>query len=402
MATNKYANESILYGSNDNIPYNLRGQNMIKDDLMNSAGLYSKKDIEEARFSKYSRFGRVLDPYGRVNPGREYLFFVKPDLHICVPQGSNRSIYDYSGTLGVTPYLGKSGLRLNPQLDNNPYFRYLIDTHPNVVKELQASATLDNDPFGHLLSFSVSGSLQLDSSNSRTLDNPATMYGTSYNYLLDSAGSDEGYEGISLEFVDDKELDVYHFFKAYSEYHIARKSGLVTPPSTDYYTYRRLHNTMGVYKFIVAEDMETIIYYAYLWGLFPTSCPREAFSDPNFSDGLTFSVNFEAAFIEDMNPIILYQFNKMMLNGALKGVNKDKWLPVIKQNRKSDIITGISGNHGYDPSIGYGAREQKVAGMNYQIGSTDQIDGTLPRGALVDGRTVNNESKHKYRLRWYA
>ena len=228
------------------------------------------------------------------------------------------------------------------------------------------------------------------------------MYGTSYNYLLDSAGSDEGYEGISLEFVDDKELDVYHFFKAYSEYHIARKSGLVTPPSTDYYTYRRLHNTMGVYKFIVAEDMETIIYYAYLWGLFPTSCPREAFSDPNFSDGLTFSVNFEAAFIEDMNPTILYQFNKLMLNGALKGVNKDKWLPVIKQNRKSDIITGIKGNHGYDPSIGYGAREQKVAGMNYQIGSTDQIDGTLPRGALVDGRTINNEAKPKYRLRWYA
>ena len=159
---------------------------------------------------------------------------------------------------------------------------------------------------------------------------------------------------------------------------------------------------MGVYKFIVAEDMETIIYYAYLWGLFPTSCPREAFSDPNFSDGLTFSVNFEAAFIEDMNPTILYQFNKLMLNGALKGVNKDKWLPVIKQNRKSDIISGISGNHGYDPSIGYGAREQKVAGMNYQIGSTDQIDGTLPRGALVDGRTINNEAKPKYRLRWYA
>ena len=48
MATNKYANESILYGSNDNIPYNLRGQNMIKDDLMNSVGLYSKRDIEKS------------------------------------------------------------------------------------------------------------------------------------------------------------------------------------------------------------------------------------------------------------------------------------------------------------------------------------------------------------------
>ena len=63
MATNKYANESILYGSNDNIPYNLRGQNMIKDDLMNSVGLYSKKDIEEAatKLAAYEALGSVED-----------------------------------------------------------------------------------------------------------------------------------------------------------------------------------------------------------------------------------------------------------------------------------------------------------------------------------------------------
>lgn len=403
MATNKFSRETMLYGANDNIPSDLQGHNMLNDDLMNSVGLYSKQDIENAKFNKFSRFGRVLDPYGRVNPGREYLFFVKPDLHICVPTGKGSDgIYDFSGTSVANAYSSKSGLQLNPQLDNYPYFRDLIDTHPDVVKELQVSAPGGGDPFCHLLSFAVNSPLQLDSSNSRTLDNPATMYGTSYNYLLDSSGSDEGYEGISLEFIDDKDLNVYHFFKAYSEYHIARKSGLVTPPSTNYYTYRRLHNTMGVYKFIVAEDMETIIYYAYLWGLYPTSCPREAFSDPNFSEGLTFSVNFEAAFIEDMNPIILYQFNKLMLNGALRGVNKDKWLPVIRQNRKGQTISGTSGYHSYDTSIGYGSGTKTIGGMNYQIGPTDQIEGTLPRGALVDGRSVNNEAKNKYRLRWYG
>lgn len=399
MATNKYSTESMLYGANENIPQGLRGHEMLDDDLMSSVGLYSKQDIRNARFTRFSRFGRVLDPFGRVNPGREYLFFVKPDLHICVPNGGS-DVYSYSGTSSSGSYIGADGLRLNPQLDKYPYFRDLIDTHPDVVRELQYSVSKNNDPFGHLLSFSVSSSLQLDSSNSRTLDTPATMYGTSYNYLMDSAGSDEGYQGISLEFVDTKELDVYHFFKAYSEYHIARKSGLVTPPHTDYYKYRRLHNTMGVYKFIVAEDMETIIYYAYLWGLYPTSCPREAFSDPNFAEGLTFTVNFEAAFIEDMNPMILYQFNKLMLNGALSGVNKNNWLPVIRQNRKSDYYSG--GNHGYDTSIGFGATEQIINGIPYQIGPTDRIDGTLPRGALVDGRTVNGESIHKYRLRWYA
>ena len=87
MATKKYAKESMLYGANENIPKNLRADNMVGDDLMNSVGLYSKQDIRNARFTRFSRFGRVLDPYGRVNPGREYLFFVKPDLHICIPTG---------------------------------------------------------------------------------------------------------------------------------------------------------------------------------------------------------------------------------------------------------------------------------------------------------------------------
>ena len=398
MATNKYAKESMLYGANANIPQNLRADSMVSDDLMNSVGLYSKQDIANAKFNKFSRFGRVLDPYGRVNPGREYLFFVKPDLHICVPEGGS-DVYSYSGTKSTAPYVGTTGLRLNPQLDKYPYFRDLIDTHPNVVKELQYSIS-KNDPFCHLLSFAVSSSLQLDSSNSRTLDTPSTMYGATYNYLMDSASSDQGYEGISLEFVDDKDLNVYHFFKAYSEYHIARKSGLVTPPYTDYYTYKRLHNTMGVYKFIVAEDMETILYYAYLWGLYPTSCPREAFSDPSFTEGLTFTVNFEAAFIEDMNPMILYQFNKLMMNGALKGVNKNNWLPVVKQNRRSDYSHGR--NHSYDTSIGFGTAKQTIAGMKHAISPTDRINGTLPRGALVDGRAVNDEAKRKYRLRWYA
>lgn len=402
MATNKYARESILYGKNASIPSNLGGDVMVTDDLLNSSGLYSKQDINNARFTRFSRFGRVLDPYGKLNSGREYLFFVKPDLHICVPTGSSSTdaLYRMAGLSGQS-YRSTSGLELNPQLTNNPYFRDLLDTHPDVVKELQYSISNDN-PFGHLLSFSVNSNLPLDSSSANTMDNPATIFGTSYKYLQDSEASDEAY-AFSLEFLDNKYLDTYHFFKAYSEYHIARKSGLVTPPSMKYYQYKRLHNTMGIYKFIVAEDMETIIYYAYLWGAYPVSCPRDAFQDPSFSDGLSYSVNFEAAFIEDMNPMILYQFNKLMAPVVSSyGCTQNDWLPIVRQNRASDKITGIPGDHGYDPSIGFGGNVQKLSGIEYQIGSTSRIDGTLPVAALVDGRRIENEERLKYRLRWYA
>lgn len=408
MATHKYAEENIKapnYSTNgqDNIPSSLQPSVMIDDDLLRARGLYSKSEIEEAKYSRFSRFGRVLNPYGRLTDCREYLFFTKPDLHICAPAGNlSDPVYKISSGSGNDSNYKANGLVLNPQLSGNSYFVDLIGRHPNVVKELQSSAVALGSsiaPFGHLLSFSVNSYLELPGSEASTLDNSSTIFGTSYEYLKDSEESDEN-PSFSLDFLDTKDLECYHFFKAYSEYHIARKSGLVTPPNLNYYRYKRLHNTMGVYKFIVAEDMETIIYWAYFWGVYPISCPRDAFGDPLFSDGLSFSINFKAAFMEDMNPAILKQFNNLMmpvLNN--NGLNKDRWLPVVRQNHTSDILYGS--NHSYDTELGSAAREETIAGSKYYLGITDIIDGTLPKAALVDGRIINNENP-KYRLRWYG
>ena len=402
------------------IPENLKPYNRITDEFMSSVGLYSKEELEKSRFSKYSRFGRPLDPYGKLNDCREYLFFVKPDLHIVVPSGETaEGIYKLglssSGSLYYEDTSSYNNLRLNPQLDNNPYFRELITSHPDVIRQLQKSAPVQsgmiaNDPFCHLLSFSVNSYLELPGSEATTLDNSSTVFGTSYEYLKDAEEADEN-PSFSLEFMDNKYLDTYHFFKAYSEYHIARKSGLVTPPSLNYYRYKRLHNTMGVYKFIVAEDMETIIYYAYLWGVYPISCPRETFSDPLFNEGLTFSVSFKSAFIEDMNPIILAQFNKLMSNVITSyGINKNVWLPVVKQNASNEIL--------YASKIGqpavqimdnsYDVTSLGLPNSNKGIFPTSMINGELPVAALVDGRHISTnkltieQERPKYKLRWYG
>ena len=47
------------------------------------------------------------------------------------------------------------------------------------------------------------------------------------------------------------------------------------------------------------------------YGVYPTSLPRDAFNNDNFQDGLSFSINFKAAFYEDMRPEILFDFNKL-------------------------------------------------------------------------------------------
>jgi len=258
-------------------------------------GMYSKEEIKQAKFNNYSRFGRIMDGHGRLNNTTEYLFFVKPDLHIVSPAATKAA----------------SALRINPEIESSLFFQDLVNIYPDVVRELQYSA-YEDDPFSHLLSFCVNSRLDLPGMEATTMDNPQTMVGNSYEYMGNSEASDEG-PTFSLEFVDSKDKELYMFFRAYQEYHIFRKNGNVSPPSREKYTFkRRLHNTMGVYKFLVADDMETLIHWSYMWGTFPISCPREAFSDSSFPEGLTYTVSWKGAFVEDMAPEILINFNKLM------------------------------------------------------------------------------------------
>ena len=366
----------------------LKPQDILKDKYLNAYGLYSKADIEEARYSKYGRFGRVLDPYSRLNDTREHLFFVKPDLHICSTGTDLENGYGDGETIKA------NGLTLNPQLNNNAYFRDLIERYPDVVKELQNSAGSNNkDPFSHLLSFTVNSNLDLPGSDASTLDTSNTIFGTNLEYLKDAEISDEN-PSFSLEFVDTKRLEVYQYFKAYSMYHIARKSGIVTPPHMDYIRYKRLHNVMGIFKFLIAEDGETIVHYSYFWGVFPTSVPREAFSNQEFNDGLTFSISFKAAFFEDSDPRILDHFNHLMLPLIS---DPNAYLPIVNSNYYKD--TNVIGSAQGISTIG--TNNEYGKSVNYEIGPSSLTNGILPKAALVDGRLREGETVKKYRLRWY-
>lgn len=318
-------------------------QQTIDNSVFRAAGLYSKEEIRKAKYNNFSRFGRILDPYGRLNDTREYLFFVKPDLHICDT--------------------GSQGLMLNPELQNNFYLTDFVKKYPNVAKQLQYSVSNGN-PFANLLSFGVNSNLEIPGSEATTMDTPHNIFGVGYEYLGDSLSSDIN-PTFSLEFIDSKELEIYHFFKAYSEYHKERLSGLVTPPNRNYTFKKRLHNVMGIYKLLVDEDMETLIYWAYFWGVYPLSVPREAFSDPTFQDGLTFSINFKSAFFDDLDPGILVEFNKKMQ-------------PLIAGKKAMSPITGT--------------------GMDVNM------NGDLPVGCQILQTTpeTGKDGRSKYKIKWYA
>lgn len=253
------------------------------DNLLGSVGLYQNIN----NYNGMYRYGK-FDPDSLVPGAKEYAFFTKPDLHI----------------------LNKSG-NLVSGLSSYPFFINLKKNYPNVIKELQLSANGDKNPFSNLL-FNMKKStsyIDVPGLTANTIDNPTNMFGTAYDYRGSSEASNDNFD-FSIEFVDTKNLDTYMYFRAYDEYETLKVHGKVAPKKS--YTINKiLHDAIGIYKFIVDEDGETILYYAYYTGVTFKSFGRDVFSNPNFDDGISYSIDCKCPFMEDMNPLILEDFNEI-------------------------------------------------------------------------------------------
>lgn len=273
---------------------NINDSELVKS-AMHSANLFDRNEIKVALHNKTFRFG-LNDPYGAISSAREYLFFTKPDLHILTMNDN--------GTL--------ENENLNPSLADIPFWVELWNTRKDTtIKSLQLSASID-DPFNHLLQNQVISNLDVPGLSSDMIDTPTNMYGVGYSYRGSSEASDDNPE-FSLEFRDTRFLDTYMYFKTYEEYETLKHHGIISP--SKYYTVNKiLHDQFSIYKFIVDEDMETILYYGKMYGVTPKSLPRDVFSNPNFDNGLTYSVDFKAAFYEDMKPDIIADFNNLSID----------------------------------------------------------------------------------------
>lgn len=236
----------------------------------------------------YNRFQRfpVLDPTKRLNYTREYLFFTKPDLQI------------YDGTSNI----------LKEELQNIPLFIYLSQNYPDTLKQLQISSVSNRYPFMNLLSNMKKSNLELPAiSAGADVETAQNIHGTKLTYRGTSYASDDGYD-FSIEFDDTKFLDVYMLLKAFDEYENRKTYGQISIP-LDFIRDKVLHDQFSIYKFILDEDFETIVYWAKLTGCYFKNVPRDTFSDLPETGGLSYSVQFHAQFIEDMKPEILDDFN---------------------------------------------------------------------------------------------
>lgn len=264
------------------------------DNLIQSTGNYTRSQLEW--YNKFCRFG-AINPYTSLGNTREYIFFTKPDLHI---------------------FQDKSVASLNSQLANEPIFIDAKDRYLDVLKQLQISNNENKSPFMNLLSNTVKSTIDLPTITAGEVDGSNNIYGDNIPYRWASWTSDNNHE-FTLEFEDTKYLEVYMLFKLWDEYTKKKSKGAITPPDESYIFNKILHDQVSAYKIIVGEDGETIIFFAKMWGVFPKKVPREAFSNLESEGKLSFSVDFNATFVEDSDPTILSEFNLLTKNYS--GIN---------------------------------------------------------------------------------
>ena len=280
-------------------------------NTLNSNSYYQRNQID--RYTKFSRFG-FLDPYNTNSVTREYLFFTKMDLHLFEPNTQN----------------------LNPELSNNPFFTEAHKNFRDTMHQLQWSTRTisKTGPFTNLLSNTVRSKLDLSDISIEELETGANIYGTKLIYPLVTTTSSNAQE-FSLEFEDTKFLDVYMFFRIWYEYELLKAGGQVSPPDRNYIINKILHDQMSCYKIVVEEDMQTIVYWAKLWGVYPTSIPRSVFGDSIQDGPIKIPVSFKCQFVEDMDPSILSDFNKIV-DYQLKTFTRD--IPIY--NTTSEMANG--------------------------------------------------------------
>lgn len=290
--------------------------------MMRSNGIYERTDLEW--FDTFYRFPR-MDPYNTMGPLREYVFFVKPDLHIFQNESDR-------GTL-------------NTEIATVPFFADLMRRGygETVLRELQYSADT-TCPFVRLLSNAKQSNLDLAGISVDDVETASNMYGTKMFYRKASDHSDEEAD-FTIEFEDSRWLEVYLWFKAFDEYERKKFQGKVSPPHQWYTEKKILHDQMAIFKFLVDEDGESIVHYSRLQGCYPKSVPRDSFSDP--TDGnFKFTTHWKSTFQKDMDPIIITHFNYLASLAKSRAKNTLTEIPLW-----DDSIQGITGENVLVPYI---------------------------------------------------
>lgn len=271
-------------------------------------------------FNKFDRNGCV-DPYNGFIGSKEYVFFTRPDLHL---------------------FQNISSSELNEELLGLPFFEDAFERYPLIFQSLQSSWTSAKKyPFINLLSNTIASPISLPDINmQRNIESGTNAYGTKIMYHGTSHPSDEDIT-FSIEFTDNRYLEVFMLFKLYDEYERQKLLGWITPRTTEYIINKILSDQISIFKIVVAEDGESILYMCKWTGCIPTSVPTDALSDmASINGNLNISIQWHAQFFDDFDRDIMQDFNVVVANHV--GVKNMGFNGGNKDIKLFDPVTGMS------------------------------------------------------------
>lgn len=284
------------------------------NQLIMANGIYDRDRMNA--YNKFSRFP-IIDPYGALINTKEYIFITKPDLPIFKSDGS-----------------------LTSSIANIPFFADCNLRYKNVLKQLQSSADSTNNPFMTLLSNHVTSTLDIPGITGECIETASNIMGTKIYYRGTSHRSDEDHD-FNLEFEDNKFLDIYMLFKIYDEYEKQKWYCKIdySPDACgsdrwqNYILDKVLHDQISMFKFIVSDDGQRLLYWIKLTGCFPTSIPRDSWSDTTDTNPTKLTIGWKCHFVRDMDPITLIEFNSLV--SKINGYSSAEEFPLFNINSMS-------------------------------------------------------------------
>lgn len=282
-----------------------KGREMFNDDkqikrVIQNMGIVNRESVDDNTSLLYTKFDRngCVDPYNGFNGARSYTFFTRPDLHIF------KDLYSDE---------------LNPELMATSFFDDVKDRYIEILRLLQSSHFKNRSPFITLLSNTINAPVELPSiSATKNIETGANAFGTTITYRGTSHPTDEAVT-FSTEFVDNRYLETFMYFKIFDEYEKQKLLGRVTPVNKRYIYDKILSDQIAIYRIDVAEDGESILYFAKWTGCFPTNVPSDVLSDiENITGNLTLNISWHAQFFDDMDLNILSDFNALVARRAPK------------------------------------------------------------------------------------
>lgn len=324
-----------------------KGRQLFNDDeqikrVIENMGIVDRERLGDNRIKLYSQFDRngCVDPYNGFVGARSYVFFTRPDLHI------------FSNTNGAY-----DGTALNEELMGIPFFTDMADRYPEILYSLQSSCSRDKSPFINLLTNTISGPVELPSiMANKNLETGTNAYGTNIQYRGTSHPSDENIS-LTIEFTDNRYLEVFMFFKMYDEYEKQKNLGRITPANPRYIRDKIISDQISIFRIDTAEDGESILYFAKWTGCMPLSVPTEVLSDiENINGNLQLSIQWHAHFFDDMDLDILSDFNAVVTRRGANYFTDGK-----KDIMLYDPVTGMSnGEWGNIPYIAVSGEDNSM------------------------------------------